>query len=97
MDYRQNQGQGAQNALATPKPITVSERLSRTAELAYKQCTRIERVLSRINGTPQAEQAGMGDSIAKIAVTPPLVNSVEQLEGQIERLGRLTDGLENIA
>jgi hypothetical protein len=88
--------QGAQNALAAqPKPATLNQRLTNAAESFTKACQRIEGMLARVNGTPQTGEKM--PEVAKIAPVPPMLNSLEQVENQVERLQRLADGLENVA
>lgn len=86
-----------QNAAATaqPKPATLNDRLTRSAESFTKACQRVENMLSRVNGTPQPGEKAV--DVPKIAPMPPLVSALEQVENQVERLHRLADSLENVA
>lgn len=87
--------QGQPAATAQPKPATLNQRLTNTAESFTNACQRIESMLARVNGTPQAGEKA--HDIPKIAPVPPMVNALEQVENQVERLHRLADGLENVA
>ena len=79
---------------AIPTSATLSDRLSREASKLATACQRIESVLGRINGTPPT--AAMGES-GGTAQLPPMVHALEAIEARVEHLGRLADGLEQVA
>lgn len=78
---------------ASSPASTINERMDRVANHLTAACQRVESVLSKVNGTPPAP----GQDAAKVSGISPLVNCLEQIEGQAERLHRLAEGLEQIA
>lgn len=86
--------ENAKATMAVPTEPTINERLNRAAESLYDQCERIERVLSRVNGTPQRET---GPEVAKIRPTRSMLEIVESLDGTQSRLRDLASGIERIA
>ena len=76
------------------KVSTVNERMNRMANQLTAACQRVENMLSKVNGTPQHAPK---DAVDKIAGINPLMHCLEQIENQVERLHRLTEGLEQIA
>ena len=84
---------GGNGAVPTPAVSTINQRLDAQCAQLYRACQRIESTLARINGTPQAGEQAQD----KVAVTPPMLQSVDFIEQQVERLTRLADGLEQVA
>lgn len=78
---------------AAPAPATINERMDRAANALTAACQRVENMLAKVNGTPPT---ATHDAAKAIGITP-LVNCLEQLENQTERLHRLAEGLEQIA
>jgi hypothetical protein len=83
-------------AAKVEREATLNERLNRIAEALTYQCERLESVLSRVNGTPQAPSSSKGD-VAQIRPTHPLAEVVQMLEATQERISSLTNGVERIA
>lgn len=84
---------GSANAIPTR---TIAARLESTAYALMAQCSRIEDVLAKINGTPRAGHTP-GATPEKIATTVPMAQSVETLEQQANRLCELANNLEQVA
>lgn len=84
----------ARDAVAV-RETTLNERLTEALSRFTNQCERIEAVLGRVNGTPQRIEGAKGSPVP----TPPpsLQNNVDTLDGLVERLGSLTNGVERIA
>ena len=89
------QDQAAKTAPA-PREPTLNERLNKVADTLQFQCERLESVLARVNGTPQAERAGR-DKVVGISPTHAMANVVDMLEGGARRLDELTTNVEQIA
>lgn len=87
----------AAQAKNTPRTPNLNERLNRVSEYIQANCDRIEAVLSRVNGTPQAEGRAPRDKLAQISPTIALATVVEHLESAQARLSDLASGLERIA
>ena len=94
MNYAHIAGQATQPA--APREPTINERLNRVSDRMQVACERIESVLARVNGTPQAEK-GDPSKMAQINPTLPLGTVVEHLEAVQSRLMELAAGVERIA
>jgi transcriptional regulator of NAD metabolism len=79
-----------------PSPATLADRLEKAANIISTNCSRIEDVLSRINGTPRAGQAEspMKESVRS---TAPLAQSVDRIESLARMLSDLSDNLHSVA
>lgn len=95
MNYA-NQAGAAQDTKTAPREPSLNERLNRAYEGLQSSAERIERMLSRVNGTPQAEMSG-GEKLAQIRPTLPLGQTVEQVEALSMRLRDLAINAERIA
>lgn len=87
-------GSGVAGGSPTPTQTLAARLDSAVSQIAY-QASRLESVLSRVNGTPQSAQAtekGMNN-----ASTAPLVSSVTSAEELGARLASLVEGVERIA
>lgn len=93
MNYAQA-GQAMQPS--APREPTINERLNRVLDRMQAACDRIEAVLARVSGTPQAER-GDPAKLAQINPTLPLGTVVEHLESVQARLMELANGVERIA
>ena len=85
-----------QAAKVAPKEATLNDRLNKLVDAMTFQCERLESVLSRVNGTPQAERGSRGD-VAQIRPTNSMAQCVDMLEQANQRLGNLATGIESIA
>lgn len=88
-------GSGGGSAQAVPER-TLAHRLEVTIGALAYYAERLESVLARVNGTPQAGQAAEKGSNTP---TPslPLSSSVENAEGLVKRMESLLGGFERIA
>ena len=69
--------------------------MNRVLDRIEGECDRIDRVLGRVNGTPQKD-ISVG-SVAQISPMRAMTNVVEQIEGQADRLSSLASNLETVA
>ena len=74
---------------------TLNARMNRVLDRIEGECDRIDRVLGRVNGTPQKD-ISVG-SVAQISPMRAMTNVVEQIEGQADRLSSLASNLETVA
>jgi uncharacterized protein Yka (UPF0111/DUF47 family) len=86
---------GMPNQAKQAEVSTLNNRLNRALDRFESECDRIERVLSRVNGTPTKEP--MGRDVAQINPTRPMLGVVEAIENQADRLGNLANNLESVA
>lgn len=87
-------GNATQPVSTAPREATLNERLNRSLIAAQDQCNRIESVLARVNGTPQAIS---GNDKGAVAPQFPLGAAVEQAEILAQRLANLATSIEQIA
>lgn len=83
-------GSGANQA----RQRTLAERLESANGIIENQVRRVQNFVERVNGTPRPPE-GVAQE-AKIAVTMPLLSSVERAETLGKVLAELADGLERI-
>lgn len=81
----------------TPRTPTLNERLNKVSDSLQFQCERLEGVLARVNGTPQAERTSRDKVVSPISPTHALANVVELLETSARRLDELNTNAEQIA
>ena len=88
--------QAYQGTAEKPREANLNERLNKVSERLQFYCERVESVLSRVNGTPQAAR-GAESKLAQLTPTMPLANVVDHLEAVQNRLADLVTGIERIA
>ena len=78
---------------ATPVGPTINSRMSNAADRLTHLNDIAESVLARIHGTPDGSGAKAGNASA----TPPMTSSLANIEGELERMGRLIESLQQVA